>query len=322
MDLDLRLVRYFVVVADELHFGRAAARLHISQPALSKQIRRLEGELGFRLLARDSRHVALTPDGIRFLREARVLIAQATRMMRQEDAGLRVAHIFDLDTSRIVVDAFADRFPEVTVIASSMDSLRQLDALVNGLLDIAILRVTPAMTAGHPSGWRHHPLRLEPFWIVSRADDPAAESRSLLDDTLEVFADPRGSALFNAHGEYLAALEAHLGVPFRWLGNPGTFDQCLARMHRAPRGARLLEFESYALRYRRLGMSVQRPAELQPVYLWSIAWRDEPLSAAASAFLEVSAEVAAARGWLDADSSTALWHPSSNGAVHAGHDAR
>ena len=61
MDLDMRLVRYFVAVADELHFGRAAAKLYISQPALSRQIRKLESDIGTQLLVRDSRHVALTP---------------------------------------------------------------------------------------------------------------------------------------------------------------------------------------------------------------------------------------------------------------------
>jgi hypothetical protein len=73
MDLDLRLVRYFVAVADELHFGRAAASLHISQPALSQQTRKLEDQLGAPLLIRDSRHVALTTRGQRFLGEAHKL---------------------------------------------------------------------------------------------------------------------------------------------------------------------------------------------------------------------------------------------------------
>src|SRR6478609_541302 len=75
MDLDLRLVRYFVAVADELHFGRAAARLYVSQPALSKQIRKLEDQIGEPLLVRNSRHVALTARGERFHEDARELLA-------------------------------------------------------------------------------------------------------------------------------------------------------------------------------------------------------------------------------------------------------
>ncbi|MDL9979667.1 LysR family transcriptional regulator [Microbacterium sp. ASV49] len=309
MDLDLRSVRYFVVVADELHFGRAAAKLHISQPALSKQIRRLESEVGFRLFVRDSRHVALTAEGVRFLRDARVLIAQAVRMTHPDDPGVRIAHIFDLDTSRLVADAYSTRFPEVPVIASSMDSQRQFDALLKGQLDVAMIRLTPAMTAEHPIGWRHRPLRLEPFWLVGRPGDPPAETASLFERPLQVFGDPSGSALFNVHGQYLAALEHRLGTAFRWLGNPGTFDQCLAQMRRTTDAALLLEFESYAFRYRNLGMPIHQPRELQPLYPWSIAWRDEPLTPAVARFLEVAAEQSAEREWLYPEQTGPAWQP-------------
>lgn len=311
MDLDLRLVRYFVVVADELHFGRASAKLHLSQPALSKQIRRLEDDLGFRLLARDSRHVALTPEGARFLRDARVLLTQATRMTHPEDPVIRIAHIFDLDTSRLVVDAFSTRFPDTPVIASSMDSQRQFDALLNGLLDVAILRLTPAMRAERPLGWHHRALRLEPFWLVGRSGDPPAETASLHERRIQVFGDPTGSATYNVHGRYLAALEQHLGTEFHWLGNPGTFDHCLARMLRAPEATYLLEFESYAFRYRQLGLPIHRPAELQPVYPWSIAWRDEALTAPIAGFIETAAQQARVRGWLTPEVTAPLWEPAS-----------
>lgn len=309
VDLDLRLVRYFIVVADELHFGRAAAKLHISQPALSKEIRRLESSLGFRLLARDSRHVALTPEGARFLRDARTLIAQATRMTHPDAPGIRIAHIFDLDTSRLVADAFSTRFADVPVMASSMDSRRQFDALLAGLLDVAIIRVTPEMAAKHPAGWLHRPLRLEPFWLIGRPDDASAERASLFERPLQVFGDPAGTATFNVHGQYLVALEQRLGAGFRWLGNPGTFEHCHAQLMRAGNGALLLEFESYAFRYRQTGLPIHRPEELQPVYPWSIAWRDEPLSPAVAGFLDVAQEQADARGWLEPASAAAAWHP-------------
>nr|WP_277348457.1 LysR family transcriptional regulator [Planctomonas sp. JC2975] len=301
------MVRYFVAVADELHFGRAAARLHISQPALSKQIRRLEQEVGFRLLVRDSRHVALTTEGVRFLRDGRALIAHASRMTRPDVSGIRVAHIFDLDTCRVVVDAFSSRYPDVQVTASSMDSRRQFDALMSGLLDVAIVRLTPAMTNAHPVGWRRLPLRYEPFWLVGRPGDPAAETASMYERPIEVFSDPVGSAMFNAHGEFVSELEAHAGVAFHWLGNPGTFDQCRVRMLRASDRRYLLEFESYALRYVHDGMPVHRPAELQPVYPWSIVWRDEPSNRAVADFIETALEQADVRGWLRQQSSAPFW---------------
>lgn len=307
MDLDLRQVRYVVAVADELHFGRAAARLHVSQPALSKQVRLLEAELGFRLFARDSRHVALTPAGTRFVRDARTLLAQAGRMVRPESSELRVAHIFDLDTSRVVVDEFTAQFPEVSVLASSMDGQRQLDALMNGQLDVAILRVTSSMTRQHPSGWHHRLLRLEPFWLVGEEGGPHASTASLFDRPVKVFADPSGSATFNAHGEYLAALEHRLDVEFEWLGNPGTFDHCLARMRRSRDPGRLLEFESYAFRYREIGLPIHLPRELQPVYPWSIAWRDDPVGPGLAALLDVSAQQAAQRGWLTPGAQAPVW---------------
>ena len=97
MDIDLRLVRYFVVVASELHFGRAAAQLFVSQPALSKQIKKqLETQVGEPLLVRDSRHVDLTPRGQRFYDEAQQLLAMADRLQRPtRTPGIRVAHIHE-----------------------------------------------------------------------------------------------------------------------------------------------------------------------------------------------------------------------------------
>lgn len=76
-DLDLRKLRYFIAVAEELNFGRAATRLHIAQPVLSRQIRALEAELGVTLLNRDSRGATLTPAGSRLLDGARFLLAEA-----------------------------------------------------------------------------------------------------------------------------------------------------------------------------------------------------------------------------------------------------
>ncbi|HEX8869863.1 MAG TPA: LysR family transcriptional regulator [Lentzea sp.] len=322
MDLDLRLVRYFVAVADELHFGRAAAKLYISQPALSKQIRRLETDVGVPLLVRDSRHVALTPRGERFLHLARQLLTTADQMLREPAADrLRIAHIFDLDTGRVVLDAFLAEHDGVQVVQSQMDSHRQLDALLDDHLDVAIIRVTAAMRARHPEGWRHTPLRLEPFWLIGRPGDPPRPSASLHERPIEVFGDGPGTALYNAHGEYLSALELHTGLSLRWLGNPGTFDNCHAAMSRAGDSAHLLEFDSYAHRYAERGVPIHRPEELQPVYPWSLAWRDGDERDVIGEFLRVALDTADRHRWLHPDHIAPLWtspDPHTASLVHKG----
>src|ERR1700735_659427 len=83
MDLDLRKLRYFVAVAEELHFGRAAERLHIAQPVLSRQIRALEEELRSQLFVRDRRQTELTAAGQQLLEDARPLLANADALRRR-----------------------------------------------------------------------------------------------------------------------------------------------------------------------------------------------------------------------------------------------
>ncbi|MET0821492.1 MAG: LysR family transcriptional regulator [Aeromicrobium sp.] len=318
MDLDTRLVRYFVAVADELHFGRAAAKLYISQPALSKQIRKLENDVGTQLLVRDSRHVTLTPRGELFLEDARQLLVLTERMRHVPDTNaVRIAHIFELETSRLVADAFSAEFEGVQLVESSMDSARQIDALLSEQLDVAILRVTPQMLAERPHGWRRRLIRLEPLLLIGRPGDRERESASLHERPVEVFADATRSPLFNVHGEYLAAFERQTRVALRWLGNPGTFGHCLAAVRRAHGSAFTLEYESYAQRYAEAGVPVHRPAELQPVYPWWVAWREDNASESATAFVRTAMETSARHRWLQpgAAGRAPIWMPSDDPAV-------
>jgi DNA-binding transcriptional LysR family regulator len=310
VDLDLRLVRYFIAVADELHFGRAAARLYVSQPALSKQIRKLEDQLGEPLLVRDSRHVTLTVRGERFVEEGRRLLEIAERMQRPvRPEGIRVAHIFELSTSRDVCDAFARAHPGVPMLEHALDSNAQLAAMLDNRLDVGIMRVTAEMVRDHPQGWRHRLLRLEPMVVVGGADDPEEPTASLVSQPLAVFGDPVESGSYNAHGTYLTALERDLGISMTWLGTPGAFSHCLARVKRTDPMGQHLEFHSYAERYADAAIPVRRPRECQPYYPWSVAWRADDTSAATTDFVMVALQLSAARNWLEMSGAVPAWLP-------------
>ena len=185
----------------------------------------------------------------------------------------------------------------MTLVEQQLDSYRQLEALLAGRLDVAVLRVTAQMRAEHPTGWRHRLLRLEPMLLVGRPGDAERDTASLDERPVEVFGDGPESHLFNAHGEYLRAFEVRTGLALRWLGNPGTLNHCLAAVRRSRRHAFVLEFGSYAARYAEAGLPVHRPVELQPYYPWSIAWRDEQPSAALAALLRVAEQTADDHGW-------------------------
>lgn len=311
MDLDLRVVRYFVAVAEELHFGRAATRLYVSQPALSKQVQRLEEQLGGPLFVRDTRHVELTARGEKFLVDARELLRLADRMQQPADPNtVRIAHIFELATSREIVDVYATARPDVQLVQHAMDSVGQLQALLDNRLDVAILRVTPQMLLEHPSGWSHTLLRLEPMRLVGKPGDLPRPAASLHERPVDVFGDGPPTGLYNAHGSYLTAFEQHAGITMRWLGTPGAFSHCYAAWQRSTRAAHLLEFDSYADRYAEHGLPVHRPLEVQPHYPWSIAWRNGPVPDAVAEFLETAHNTATANRWRTfADDSDAPWLP-------------
>jgi DNA-binding transcriptional LysR family regulator len=148
--MELRHLRYFATLADELHFGRAAARLGISQPPLSQQIRALEVELGTRLLERTNRKVALTEAGRMFLSEARAALVQADRAMqvgrragRGELGELRIGFFPSAPLIPVVarsVLGFRRAYPQVQLTLTEVESRRQVQALMEGREHLAIIR--------------------------------------------------------------------------------------------------------------------------------------------------------------------------------------
>lgn len=147
--MELRQLRYFIAVAEELHFRRAAARLHISQPPLSQQIARLEQELGCRLLSRTRRRVELTAAGEAFLRDARAMLDEldvAVATARRIEAGqaglLRVNFVGSALLSIVpgIIQRFRRGRPNVEIELRERSTLEQLRALSGGLVDVGLVR--------------------------------------------------------------------------------------------------------------------------------------------------------------------------------------
>jgi len=162
MDLDLRKLRYFVAVADKLHFGRAADELHIAQPVLSRQIRALEHDLGTPLLTRDSHGVALTDAGRQLLTDAGPLLASAHAVRRRVTVaalgGRRLMVGFRAGIAVTpAVRRFATRHPGVIVDVQRIDWDDQATMLLDGRIDVGYVRL-PIDEAG----LRVIPLYTEP----------------------------------------------------------------------------------------------------------------------------------------------------------------
>jgi len=179
--MDFRHLRYFVAVAEELSFTRAAERLHIAQPALSIQIRALEEELGTALLTRTKRKVGLTSAGQGFLLRARQLLEDAERA-RDEVASaargargrLRVAFTSSLPYSAVFSDVlrrYRDAYPGVDLQLREMFTNEQFEALADNALDIGLVR-SPATHA--PSGILLREIASDPVRIVMPAGHPLA----------------------------------------------------------------------------------------------------------------------------------------------------
>jgi DNA-binding transcriptional LysR family regulator len=203
--LDLRLVEYFVAVAEELHFGRAAERLHIAQPSLSQQIRRLEQQLGVTLLERNSRNVRLTRAGEAFLREGRRALAQAQRAVsatRAAGAELLTVGFYGSAGRALlpgVLAAFHERQP-VTDVSVREILFGSIEEILDGKVDLAFTRLLPGQTELDVEV-----IATEPRLVALANTHPLAMRETL------TFADLRGESFI------VNPMVSHGGPPARWL---------------------------------------------------------------------------------------------------------
>jgi DNA-binding transcriptional LysR family regulator len=196
--VELRHLRYFIAVAEELHFGRAATRLYVSQSALSQAVSRTEKQLGVKLLLRTRRNVRLTPAGAELLRDARILIAdhrQAMRRVRSIGLGETTASIqlgVALLAETVVAPAlaaFSDARTRLVIERTLALSERILEHLQAGMLHAAVVHQLPALASTRGIQWER--LRTGRLAAVASATSPLAQRprvslRDLRDETFLV----------------------------------------------------------------------------------------------------------------------------------------
>ncbi|MEU4235070.1 LysR substrate-binding domain-containing protein [Nonomuraea sp. NPDC026600] len=174
--MELRLLRYFVAVAEERHFGRAAARLHMTQPPLSRAIKQLETDLGVVLLHRSATGVEPTHAGNALYTEARTLLEQAEQARARVTAAagavtLTIGTLADSaeEAGTRLAATFRRRHPEVSIRIREADFTDPTTGLRNGLADVALTRLP-----FDDVGISVRVLRSDSIGVVLRADDPLA----------------------------------------------------------------------------------------------------------------------------------------------------
>ncbi len=211
--MELRHLRYFLAVAEELHFGRAAARIHIAQPPLSKQIQQLEKEIGVQLFKRSKRNVELTDAGRIFQREALGILNSLENAVKKtklaawgETGWLSVGFIASstYDVLPIILKEFKKRHPEVELVLQEIQSSEQNQALREGRIHVSFARfpkrepglvfetvyseqLIAALPQSHPLNKKRSlnlsDLATEPFILQPYPPSPHA------DNTIQIFAN-------------------------------------------------------------------------------------------------------------------------------------
>ncbi|MCM3886280.1 LysR family transcriptional regulator [Frankia sp. R82] len=274
-ELEVRELRYFVAIAEELHFGRAATRLGMAQPPLSRAIRELERRLGAQLLERTTRRVSLTAAGDVLLRDARVALeavtaaARRTRHAARPAPTLRVALKADYDAGLLpgILAAYHEQAAAIAVDLLLGGRGEQEQALRDGRADVGLLP-TPAEARGLDV----EPLLTEPRLVALAATDPLADRPTL--------------SLADLHGRLLPDDLPASSAP-RDLAQIFMLVELGTIIWYPPR--------SLAERHPRLGVVYRRVTDLTPSTL-CVAWPSDCRSPAVAAFVRAAATVSAAAG--------------------------
>ena len=310
VDLDIRTLRSFVAVAEELHFTRAAARLFVAQQALSRDIARLEGRLGTPLLVRTTRRVTLTPEGQRLLERARTLVALHDELVTEVLHPTRPVLVDLMSEGRLtalrVLEAARARQPGLEFrgrYGGGMGmSMRRLEAAE---LDVAFGRVD--WRGGSGPRVEHELVRHEPLAVLLPATHPLAQHEAVPMAALagaEIDANPANPDA----PEWSDLVAQLLAITGAW-----------ATPHHIP--AVGLDDQAHHLVQQNLpiltsidhvdvpGGVIRQLVDPVPVYPWSLAWRAGAHPAGLAAIREAAASIAAADRWVTLPSNAWLPDP-------------
>jgi LysR family transcriptional regulator, hca operon transcriptional activator len=218
--MELRHLRYFVAVGEELSFSRAAKRLHTAQPSLSQQIKDLEREIGCALLERDRHHVSLTAAGQAFLSEARLTLAQAERaaeLARQANRSnpnqIRVGLLLGYEALFLsrVLPVLSTRMPEISLSVRSLSNSELLGELRRATIDVALMRPTEG-----DDRFACETVRDEPLMAILPAKHRLSKAKTV--SLAELAKEPWIMPYLDASGSYLrqtinAYLEKERAMP-------------------------------------------------------------------------------------------------------------
>ena len=287
---ELSQLRCFVAAAEELHFGRAAARLHMTQPPLSRQIQILERVMGVRLLERTSRVVRLTPAGRRLLPEARRILhlAESATLSSRRTAGGEAGAItigFTASAAysflpQLIIAARA-RLPGVDLVLEEMVTAAQVEALEAHQIDVALLRP--------PVRREFQSVRVvrEPLLMALPAGHPLARGRlpTLKDCDREPFVtySPYEARYFY---DLLAGIFGKAGVAPRYVQHMTNVHAILALV-RAGLGIALVPAAAASLRFEGVTLRAIETRPARPVELF-LVWSRQSDNPALPAFLEIA----------------------------------
>lgn len=291
--IELRHLRYFIAVADELHFGRAAQRLHISQPPLSQQIQALEAHIGAQLFNRNNRNVGLTQAGESFLKEARQIMGrvndaslQAAKIHRGEAGNLTLGLTSSAPFLRRVqrtIQRFHLLYPEVNIRIEEMNSSQQIEPLLEGRIDLGVMRNRLL-----PDTLHHQLLLSEPLVAVVHEDNPLVKLpegeltfHHLADQPFVFFSKDAGTSLYD---DIRTLLSSQGITPFitQEVGEPLTIIGLVsAGLGVSILPASYLRIQVDGVRYLRFGK------QLGTTQVWMVNHRHRPVSAPANAFMKL-----------------------------------